>query len=99
MTMVIKSNLAEKDLLSIWAYIAEDNPDAADSLLDAIDLKCNLLGENSKLGQARPDIAPDMRYFPVKNYLILYKEQPLGIEIIRVVHGSRDLETIHLSED
>jgi toxin ParE1/3/4 len=40
------------------------------------DEKCVLLGENPQLGQARPDIAPDMRYFPVKNYLILYREQP-----------------------
>jgi len=50
MTLVIHSQQAHLDLLSIWAYIAEDNPNAADKLLDVIDNKCNLLGENPKLG-------------------------------------------------
>jgi len=94
MTQVIQSQQAKRDLLSIWAYIAEDNLNAADRLLDNIDDTCKLLGENPQLGQARPDISAKMRYFPVKNYLILYQEQPLGIEIIRVLHGSRDLQDI-----
>ena len=33
---IIHSKKARKDLISIWSYIAEDNPDAADKLLDAI---------------------------------------------------------------
>ena len=94
MTQVIHSKQANQDLFSIWAYIAEDNINAADKLLDNIDDKCKLLGENPKLGQARPDISAKMRYFPVKNYLILYQEQPFGIEVIRVLHGSRDLNEI-----
>lgn len=99
MTKVIHSQKARLDLLSIWSYIAEDNPNAADKLLDTIDEKCTLLGENTKLGQARPDISQTMRYFPVKNYVILYQEQPLGVEIIRVVHGSRDLDMLFYSDE
>lgn len=91
MKQVIHSRKAREDLLSIWAYIAEDNIKAADKLLDDINENCSLLGKNPKLGQARPDIASAMRYFPVKNYLILYQEHPKGIEIIRVLHGARDL--------
>lgn len=98
MTGVIHSQQAREDLLSIWLYVAEDNPNAADRLLDVIGKKCDLLGENPKLGQARPDIAPKMRYFPVKNYVILYQEQPSGVEIVRVLHGSRDLEAIFHSD-
>jgi toxin ParE1/3/4 len=98
MTCVIHSQQAREDLLSIWLYVAEDNPRAADRLLDDIDKKCDLLGKNPKLGQARPDIASQMRYFPVKNYVILYQEQPSGVEIVRVLHGSRDLEAIFHSD-
>ncbi len=94
MSNVFHSEQARLDLLAIWSYVAEDNPNAADKLLDVIDEKCNLLGENPKLGQAKPDISPQMRYFPVKNYLILYQEQPSGVEIVRVLHGSRDLVTL-----
>lgn len=99
MTKVIHSQQARLDLIEIWSYIAEDSPNAADKLLDAIDETCTLLGENPKLGQARPDISAAMRYFPVKNYLILYQEQASSIEIVRVLHGSRDLSALfHLND-
>ena len=85
---------AENDLLSIWDYIAQDNPDAATRLLRTIDEKCALLAVHPQLGPARPDIAPDMRYFPVGSYLILYRIIRDMVEIVRVVHGARDLEAI-----
>ncbi len=91
MVQIVHSKKARDDLLSIWAYIAQGNPKSADKLLDEIDKNCSLLGKNPQMGQARPDISPDMRYFPVKNYLILYQEQSFGVEVIRVLHGARDL--------
>ena len=36
---------------------------------------CTLLAKNPRLGPARPDLAPDLRYFPVDSYLILYRQQ------------------------
>ena len=89
-----RTALAEADLVEIWLYIAEDNPPAADALLDDIDRKCDLLARNPHLGQARPDIAPDLRYFPAGNYLILYRITPEGVEIVRVVHGARQLTNL-----
>lgn len=85
---------AENDLLSIWRYIAGDNPEAATRILRNIDEKCALLGENPKLGPARPDIAADLRYFTSGNYLILYREVSDGVEIVRVLHGARNLTDI-----
>ena len=82
---------AEEDLLGIWTYIAKDNPQAATLLLRTINGKCRLLAENGKLGPARPDITPDMRYLAVGNYLILYREVSAGIEVVRVLHGARNL--------
>jgi plasmid stabilization system protein ParE len=34
---------AEEDLIELWLYIAQDNPGAADLLLDEIEDKCLLL--------------------------------------------------------
>ena len=96
MIRVFHSKKARIDLLEIWAYIAEENQSAADKLLDAIDEKCILLGRNPKMGQGRPDISLEMRYFPVKNYLILYREQEFGIEVVRIVHGMRDIGEIEI---
>ncbi len=94
MTKVTHTRNARLDLFSIWFYIAEDNPTAADKLLEDIDEKCKLLAKNPKIGKSRPDIAPSMRYFPIKNYLVLYQEQSCGIEIVRVIHGARDMNEI-----
>jgi toxin ParE1/3/4 len=56
---------AEEDLIDLWFYIAQDNLGAADRLLDEIEDKCFLFAANPQLGPARPDIAPNRRYFPV----------------------------------
>jgi toxin ParE1/3/4 len=37
-------------------------------------------------------IAPDLRYLPIGNSLILYRELEEGIEVFRVVHGARRLD-------
>lgn len=83
---------AEEDLVEIWLYIAEDNANAADRLLEEIDRSCGLLADNPLLGRARPDIAPELRYLPIGNYLVLYRTLPHGIEVVRVVHGARRME-------
>ena len=84
---------AEEDLIEIWLYIAAENPKAADSVLDNIETKFRLLSENPEIGPARPDIAPELRYFPSGNYLILYRICEEALEIVRVVHGMRNLSS------
>ena len=78
----------------LWVYIAQDNPDAADHLLDEFEKKFALLAGQPRLGAARSDIAPGLRHFPVGNYLILYREIDPGIEVVRVVHGARRLSDL-----
>ncbi len=95
MPTIQRTAQAEEDLIDIWLYIAQDDVRAADRLLDEIEEKLLLLGDQSSLGPARPDIAPGLRYFPVRRYLILYREITTGgIEIVRVVHGARDVPTL-----
>lgn len=62
---------AEQDLQEIWLYIAQDNPRAADKLLDRIEAQCERLANDPQLGPARDDIAKGLRYYPLANYLIL----------------------------
>lgn len=85
---------AETDLIDIWTFVAEDNPAAADRLLDQIETACIHLAENPNLGPARPDLAAELRYFIVGNYLLLYRQTKPGIEIVRVVHGARQLSRL-----
>lgn len=82
---------AREDLIEIWRYVADDNADAADRLLDRIADACEQLAERPELGPRRDDIRPGMRYHVVGHYLILYRLIDKTTEIVRVVHGRRDL--------
>lgn len=94
MPTIKRTAQAEEDLIDIWLYIAHDDVRAADRVLDNIEEKFLLLADQPGLGPARPDIAPDLRYSPVRRYLILYRQITDGIEIVRVVHGARDVPTL-----
>jgi len=85
---------AETDLVEIWQFIGRDDPRAADRQLDRIEAQCQLLASNPRLGRLRPEIAQDARAWVVGRYLILYRAVDDGVEIVRVVHGARDMEQI-----
>jgi toxin ParE1/3/4 len=57
------------------------------------------LSDNPALGPARPDVAPQLRYSPVGSYLIFYRQVDAGVEIVRVLHGARNLRAIFQEED
>jgi toxin ParE1/3/4 len=82
---------ADQDLEELWFFIAQDDPAAADRWIDTLEEKIRLLADNPLMGPARPDIARELRYHPVGNHLLLYRVIQGGIEIVRVVHGARDL--------
>ena len=81
---------AWRDLEKITRYIGARNPAAAMRLTDRMEAECWWLARDPRVGQPRPDLAPDLRFFPVGNYLIFYRESDDGIQVIRVIHGARD---------
>ena len=84
---------AEEDLLQIWIYVAQQSASSmiADRLLDRIDEKCRLLARHPEMGPLRPDLAPNVRAFPVDSYVVFYRAVLVGIEVLRVLHGARDI--------
>jgi toxin ParE1/3/4 len=85
---------AETDLERIALTIEKISPRAAKRWLDDIHRHCQRLGDMPGMGVARPDVRPDLRLFPVGNYLILYREIDTGAEIVRVIHGARQWEDL-----
>ncbi len=85
------SKLAEIDLDDIWLYIARDSPENASDFIDSLTERFPVLAENPELGRARPDLDDTVRVHPVGSYLILYRPRLAGIEIIRVLHGGRNI--------
>ncbi len=82
---------AREDLIDIWLHIAADDPGAADRVLDRLEMAAMNLIENPRMGPARDDIRQGLRYLVSDTYLILYRIVKDGVEVVRVVHGRRDL--------
>jgi toxin ParE1/3/4 len=91
---VLKRPLAELDLDDIWWYIAQDNPEAADRLLDRIEEQCQSLARFPEMGISREELMPGLRSLPVGNYVVFYLPIERGIEIVRVLHGMRDIDVL-----
>jgi toxin ParE1/3/4 len=64
---------ANSDLLEIWAYIADDNERAADSFIDQLREAMHKLGEHPELGRRRDELAPGIRSFPFRRYVVFYR--------------------------
>lgn len=86
------SALAEDDLTAIWEYVAEYNERSADSLIEKLVKRFVMLSTFQDAGRSRTVLKPGLRSFPVEQYVIFYRIIPEGIEIVRVLHGSRDIE-------
>ena len=86
--------LARCDLNEIWEYIGEDNLDAAERLVERIEELCELLAQRPQLGRRREELAPGLRSFPAESYFIFYQPIPDGIEVVRVLHASRDIDSL-----
>ena len=94
MRTVRRTAQSRLDYLEIWLYIAERNYDAADKLIATFDQKLALLADFPGVGQARDDLIPGLRSLPVGSYLIFYRPRDDGIDLVRVVHGSRNLRKL-----
>lgn len=77
------------DLIEMVAYIAEDNPDAAQELKDEIEAKAAKLPEHPKLYKPSQRVK-GMRELVVRsNYIVLYRETPALVEVVNVLHARR----------
>ena len=86
------------DVDEIWLYIARDNLTAADRLIDRFTEVYEHLSAHPGMGQAQDKYREGLRSFSVGNYLIFYRSIADGIEVYRMLHGSRNLEDL-LSRD
>jgi toxin ParE1/3/4 len=94
MAQLLKRPQAETDLEEIWWYIAQNNPKNADNFLDFILKQCLFLAQSPYSGKKRDELLQGLRSFPVRNYVIFYFPLENGVEIVRVMHGSRDIDKI-----
>ena len=94
MPLVLRTSQANLDLVEIALRMAKENPTAADRWLDRICEKCQILACTPDLGRKRYDLAPNLRGSPVGNYIIFYRPTAEGIQVVRVLHGARDIPSL-----
>ncbi len=85
---------ARADVDEIWFTIALDSDRAAERVIKRIAEAEDRLADFPELGAPRPDISPHARHWPVGDYLILYRIASDAVEIVRIVHGARDLSDL-----
>ena len=89
---------AEDDIFEIWQYIASDSPRGADRVEEAIYAACAFLAKSPHAGRARPEVTRlPARFWPVQqfpNYVIIYRSGVHPLQIIRILHGQRNLSVL-----
>jgi toxin ParE1/3/4 len=100
MAEINKRPIVIQDLIEQATYIAKGNLDASDRFLLAAEETFSVLGRMPAIGRlsgfAHPSLV-DVRQYSVKGfkgYLVFYRINDSGVEVLRVLHGSRDLEAI-----
>ena len=94
MPRVARRPLAEADILEIWDYIADDSLAAADRWVDRLDEQFRMLAAQPMMGSAREELAPGVRSFPFGRYVVFYMPLNDGIDVVRVLHGARDIDAV-----
>ena len=85
---------AQHDLDEIGTYIERNDPTNASRFVDRLEAHCRLLSRHLLLGRSRSEFRPGLRSFPFGRYLIFYRPIDDGVEIVRVLHGARDLRRV-----
>jgi plasmid stabilization system protein ParE len=92
MSNYILSPLARQDLNDIWDYIAQDDFDAADRIINEIHDAILLMSSMPGIGHLREDLTDEpLRFWPVRRYLIVYHTGAEPLEIVRVLSAYRDV--------
>lgn len=96
MARVIRSAQARDDLKEIGRYIARESGDRSIAVrfLQRIGEKCEQYARQPLMGDARDELAENVRCFPIGNYVVFYQTLEDGILVLTVIHGARDIPKV-----
>lgn len=83
---------AERDLSEIVDRISLDIPRNALKVFDKLHGAAQLMADNPFMGHEREEITDKpIRFWSVYKYLLVYRPDARPPEILRIIHGMRDL--------
>lgn len=81
---------AEQDIVEIQAYtLANWGEERAVAYETELFATIDLLIDNPKLGEERPDLGRSVRSLSVRHHRVLYRESAQTIRVLRVLHHRR----------
>lgn len=96
MRSLVKTPLAESDLIDIWLYSFDKWGEAqANRYLEALDVQMTKLLTHSLLGRSRDSLRQGYRSIQIERHLVFYRVFEVEVEIVRVLHVSMEPE-LHL---
>jgi plasmid stabilization system protein ParE len=82
---------AYADLNEIWEYIAADNLDAADRVIEEIYEAITSLVRFPQTGHPRPELTSrPLRFQVARDYVIAYAPDEKPLAVIAILHGRRN---------
>lgn len=94
MTRYSITPIAKQDLTEIYEYVASNNLEAAGKLIDRFTVQFEKLSKMPLTGKSRPELIPDCRSVPVGRYIVFYRATSKDVQILRVLHGARNIQEI-----
>ena len=102
MATVTKKPKANQELIeqATYLYLADPGSDASERFLSAAERAFEQLAQMPGLGAVYRFESPrliDIRRWPVpgfKSHLIFYRPTETGIDVLRVLHGARDIDNL-----
>ena len=92
---VVLTDAAVADLLSIGDWIAADNPTQAAEVIELLRERCLQLADFPLAFPLVPRFAElGVRRRPIGDYLVFYRIRDGRVEILHVLHGARDYESL-----
>ena len=92
MRTIERTSRAKTDAIEIWARIADVDEIAADRQIDQFEERLKQLSEMPESAQRVDFAGPNIRRSVVGSYAIYFRPIENGIQVIRILHGSRATE-------
>jgi toxin ParE1/3/4 len=90
---------ADEDIDDILTAIIPENENAAWGWYSGLYEKFDKLAHSPGIGRLRDDLRQNLHMFPFGNYLIFYLVVADGIQIVRIIHGARDVPRLFAQDN
>ncbi len=89
----VVSPRAEGDLVDIWDYSADRwGAERADRYLREIQRAIEMAAADPLVGHPCDEVRVGYRKLPVASHVLFYRDHPVGIDVVRVLHQRMDFD-------